>query len=186
MKCLGFGIVFYLLEICENPLVVEKRADLVVVTKCPSNHSPKIEREDYISIQLAIGSRIKISFSTSIKYDCDMYMVLLKLNLQSFVQNPFVLVTGIADAKPLTEPSRSGIGAKYEASGVWRSPFVLHLRIVKKILSKRRLPVLTTEKDYVRLKSNDLKRSTFTYPYPVRFLADEDQFKDIISNQLDN
>ena len=151
-----------------------KRADLVVVTKCPESLSKK-EREDYI-IQLALDPHQKLFF-TSIQYDANVYGA-SQIELKSFVQNPFVLVTGIADAKPLTS-HLDQYGAKYK-----HLEFGDHHSFsssdCQKILSSE-LPVLTTEKDYVRL--NPYLKEVHYLPISVRFLADEDQFKDIISNQ---
>ena len=150
-----------------------KRADLVVVTKCPESLSKK-EREDYI-IQLALDPHQKLFF-TSIQYDANVYGA-SQIELKSFVQNPFVLVTGIADAKPLTS-HLDQYGAKYK-----HLEFGDHHSFsssdCQKILSSE-LPVLTTEKDYVRL--NPYLKEVHYLPISVRFLADEDQFKDIISN----
>ena len=150
-----------------------KRADLVVVTKCPESLSKK-EREDYI-IQLALEPYQKLFF-TSIQYDANVYGA-SQMELKSFVQNPFVLVTGIADAKPLTS-HLDQYGAKYKHLE-FGDHHSFSASDCQKILSLG-LPVLTTEKDYVRLSSN-LKEVHYL-PISVRFLADEDQFKDIISN----
>ena len=150
-----------------------KRADLVVVTKCPESLSKK-EREDYI-IQLALDPHQKLFF-TSIQYNANVYGA-SQIELKSFVENPFVLVTGIADAKPLTS-HLDQYGAKYKhlEFGDHHSFSALDCQ---NILSSG-LPVLTTEKDYVRL--NPYLKEVHYLPISVRFLADEDQFKDIISN----
>ena len=100
------------------------------------------------------------------------------MEVKSFVQNPFVLVTGIANAKPLTS-YLDQLDAKYK-----HLEFGDHHSFSpsdrQNILSSG-LPVLTTEKDYVRL--NPYLKDVHYLPISVRFLADEDQFKDIISNQ---
>ena len=150
-----------------------KRADLVVVTKCPESLSKK-ERKDYI-IQLALDPHQKLFF-TSIQYDANVYGA-SQIELKSFVQNPFVLVTGIADAKPLTSHlDQYGAEYKHLEFGDHHS---FSTSDCQNILSSG-LPVLTTEKDYVRL--NPYLNEVHYLPISVRFLADEDQFKDIISN----
>jgi tetraacyldisaccharide 4'-kinase len=150
-----------------------KRADLVVVTKCPKSLSKK-EREDYTK-QLALDPDQNLFF-TSIQYDANVYGA-SKIELKSFVQNSFVLVTGIANAKPLTR-YLDQLGSKYK-----HLEFGDHHSFsssdCQKILSLG-LPVLTTEKDYVRL-SPQLKEVHYL-PISVRFLADEDRFKKIISD----
>ncbi|MEC7454508.1 MAG: tetraacyldisaccharide 4'-kinase, partial [Bacteroidota bacterium] len=51
----------------------------------------------------------------------------------------------------------------------------------KKIFSKQR-PILTTEKDYVRL--SPMIKMVFFIPISICFLSDEDRFKSIIANQF--
>lgn len=152
-----------------------KRADLVVVTKCPESLSKKA-REDHTN-RLGLDPDQNL-FYTSIKYDTNVYGA-SQMQLKSFVQSPFVLVTGIANAKPLTS-YLDQLDAKYK-----HLEFGDHHSFSpsdrQNILSSG-LPVLTTEKDYVRL--NPYLKDVHYLPISVRFLADEDRFKDIISNQI--
>ncbi len=153
----------------------KKRADLVVVTKCPESLSKK-ELEDYTN-QLALDNHQK-PFFTRIQYDTNVYGA-SQMELKSFVQNPFLLVTGIANTKSLTSYLNQ-LGAKYK-----HLEFVDHHSFsasdCQKILSYE-LPVLTTEKDYVRL--NPQLKEVHYLPISICFLADEDRFKGIIANQI--
>ena len=151
----------------------KKRADLVVVTKCPESLSKK-ELEDYTN-QLALEPHQNLFF-TSIRYDKNVYGA-SQMQLKSFVQSPFVLVTGIATAKPLTS-YLDQLGAKYKHLE-YGDHHLFSASDRQNILSSG-LPILTTEKDYVRLKP--YLKDVYYLPISVRFLADEDQFKDIISN----
>jgi len=153
----------------------KKRADIVVVTKCPESLSKK-EREDYIN-QLALDPHQKLFF-TSIQYDANVYGT-SQMELKSFVQSPFVLVTGIANAKPL-KSYLDELDAKYKHLE-FGDHHSFSASDCKKILSLG-LPILTTEKDYFRLNTH-LKQVHYL-PISVRFLADEDQFKGIIANQI--
>jgi len=153
----------------------KKRADLVVVTKCPELLS-KNEREDYTN-KLALDPDQNLFF-TSIQYDANVYGA-SQMQLKYFVQSPFVLVTGIANAKPLTS-YLDQLGAKYKHLE-FGDHHSFSASDCQNILSLG-LPVLTTEKDYVRL-SSFLKEIHFL-PISVRFLADEDRFKDIITRQI--
>ena len=152
-----------------------KRADLVVVTKCPESLTKK-EREDYRN-QLALGPDQNLFF-TSIQYETNVYGT-SQMELKSFVQNPFVLVTGIANAKPLTS-YLDRLGAKYKHLE-FGDHYSFSASDCQNILSLG-LPVLTTEKDYVRL--NPYLKEVHYLPISVRFLADEDRFKDIITHQI--
>ena len=153
----------------------KNRADVVVVTKCPSNLS-KIEQDEHTH-QLKLDAHQHIFFST-IVYDSYVFGA-SRMKLKSFVKNPFVLVTGIANAKPLKDYLES-LGADFE-----HLPFADHHFFTatdcKKMLSKQR-PILTTEKDYVRL--SPMIKEVFFVPISIRFLSDEDRFKIIIANQF--
>jgi len=153
----------------------KKRADLVVVTKCPELLSKK-EREDYTN-KLALDPDQKLFF-TSIQYDANVYGA-SQMQLKSFIQNPFVLVTGIANAKPLTS-YLDQLGAKYKHLE-FGDHHSFSVSDCQNILSSG-LPVLTTEKDYVRL--NPYLKEVHYLPISVRFLADEDRFKEIITHQI--
>ena len=152
-----------------------KRADLVVVTKCPESLTKK-EREDYTN-QLALGPDQNLFF-TSIQYETNVYGA-SQMELKSFVQNPFVLVTGIANAKPLTS-YLDRLGAKYKHLEFGDHHF-FSASDCQSIMSSG-LPILTTEKDYVRL--NPYLKEAYYLPISVRFLADEDLFMDIIMHQI--
>ena len=153
----------------------KKRADIVVVTKCPETLSKK-EREDYTN-QLTLYPDQDLFF-TCIKYDVNVYGA-SQMELKSFVQSPFVLVTGIANAKPLTN-YLDGLGAKYKHLE-FGDHHSFSVSDCQNILSLG-LPVLTTEKDYVRLKPQ--LKEVYYLPISVRFLTEEDRFKDIIANQI--
>ena len=153
----------------------KKRADVVVVTKCPSTLS-KIEQDEHTH-QLQLDAHQHIFFTT-IVYDFYIFGA-SRMELQSFVKNPFILVTGIANAKPLTE-YLEGLGADFEHLAFADHHFFT-ASDCKKMLSKKR-PILTTEKDYVRL--SHMIKEVFFIPISIRFLSDEDRFKSLITNQL--
>lgn len=153
----------------------KKRADVVVVTKCPSTLS-KIEQDEHTH-QLQLDAHQHIFFTT-IVYDFYIFGA-SRMELQSFVKNPFILVTGIANAKPLTE-YLEGLGADFEHLAFADHHFFT-ASDCKKMLSKKR-PILTTEKDYVRL--SQMIKEVFFIPISIRFLSDEDRFKSLITNQL--
>ena len=153
----------------------KNRADVVVVTKCPSNLS-KIEQDEHTHL-LQLDAHQDIFFST-IVYDSYVFGA-SRMELKSFVKNPFVLVTGIANPKPLTDYLES-LGADFEHLAFADHHFFTASDF-KKILSKQR-PILTTEKDYVRL--SPMIKMVFFIPISICFLSDEDRFKSIIANQF--
>jgi tetraacyldisaccharide 4'-kinase len=153
----------------------KKRADLVVVTKCPETLTEG-ERHQYAN-RLGLDAHQNLFF-TAISYDTHVYGV-TQMKLKSFIQDPFVLITGIANAKPLTS-YLDGLGANYKHLE-FGDHHSFSASDCQNILSLG-LPILTTEKDYVRL--NPFLKEVHFLPISVRFLADEDRFKDIIANQI--
>ena len=77
-----------------------KRADLVMVTKCPEKHShAKLQEIQYI---LNLKPPQKIYFS-KISYDDSICGISKTLPLNYLLNKNFTLVTGIANSKPLVE-----------------------------------------------------------------------------------
>ncbi|MDC3079493.1 tetraacyldisaccharide 4'-kinase, partial [Flavobacteriaceae bacterium] len=133
--------------------------------------------QDEHTHQLQLDAHQHIFFST-IVYDSYIFGP-SRMELKSFVKNPFVLVTGIANAKPLTEYLER-LGADFEHLAFADHHFFT-ASDCKKMLSKQR-PILTTEKDYVRL--SPMIKEVFFIPISIRFLSDEDEFKRLITNQF--
>ena len=156
--------------------VGKNRADVVVVTKCPPDLSQEAQATFKARLQLAPH---QVLFFTYIAYD-DWLQGAQKELLSDFLQKDFVLVTGIARPKPLLT-HLDGLGANYT-----HLAFADHHDFspadIKKIAAYN-LPILTTEKDYVRLKQHKL---TNLYFLPIRqgFLSGESVFTDLISSQF--
>jgi tetraacyldisaccharide 4'-kinase len=149
------------------------RANVVVVSKCPEKLSE--EQKNKIASELDL-IRPKLFFS-SIKYD----------SLQAFgekqeklIEN-VLLVSGIANPRPLADY----LSKSYNVSVV---NFMDHhnyniddiANIHKKFdtfaLDKK--AIITTEKDFVRLSSNELSKLTCNYPWyyqPITFEIDQEE-----------
>lgn len=121
-----------------------KRANTVIVTKCPQNLSDQVKFEFEKSLRLQPDQNLGFS---KIRYS-DKVLSKAKAQLLSRFDN-FYLITGIANPKPLLE------FLNYNEKSFEHLPFPDHYNFTKKDIEKfmaLNKPILTTEKDYVRLK----------------------------------
>jgi tetraacyldisaccharide 4'-kinase len=122
-----------------------KRADVIIVTKCPVDLKDEVKAE--ISKKLNLNNDQKLFFS-SISYGDIIYSDKESKPIDKLIAQKFSLVTGIANSQPLVEYLRSK-GLTFE-----HLDFQDHYNFTAKDIDKLKNKkfILTTEKDYVRLK----------------------------------
>lgn len=150
-----------------------KRADVIVVTKCPNNLSLDRQKEIIKKISPIHGQKV---FFTSISYSENVLGLDTKLTLESLKNNAFTLVTGIANPSPLIKHLTS-LNLDFE-----HIAFKDHHNFSKKELSQlsEKQLILTTEKDYMRLKSS--LTNVCYLPIVTKFLNSSDAFDDKIKS----
>ena len=152
------------------------RAQIIVVTKCPNNLS--IAKKNSIESNLKLQEYQSVFFS-SISYASEVIGKNKTIALKSL--KAFTLVTGIANAKPLVEFLRN------EGLTFNHLEYSDHHEFTKKeieTISKSDL-VITTEKDYVRLISEDDLTSKLYY-LPIEIAIDNpDAFNDLVQNRIE-
>ena len=156
------------------------RADLVVVTKCPEKHSyAKLQEIQYI---LDLKPEQKIYFS-KISYDDSIFGKSESLPLNYLLDKKFTLVTGIANPKPLVEfLNKNHYNFEHK-----KFPDHHHFSNseIKQLEGKD--IILTTEKDYVRLKPRLNKFAIYYLPIKTVVLREQDEFfKDFIINEIES
>ena len=161
-----------------------KRANIIIVTKCPVNIS--IEDRLRIAEKLKLGNRQLIFFST-IEYDESLVGSDKEISVSKLKNYKVLLVTGIANSKPLEEYLGS---LKIDFNHL---KFRDHHRFSKFDIEKinRRFEnikehkklILTTEKDYVRLFSSKNK-SIYYLPIRSKIIDKEENFKEEILNYV--
>ena len=146
-----------------------QQADIVVVTKCPPDLSAA-ERERIVAqLQKKTRSQTPIVFAT-IAYSEQVYSVAGESPLESFIQQPFTLVTGIANPQPLLDFLKKK-GADFQ-----HIAFPDHHHFTDKELQQLQgLRVLTTEKDYVRFEQS--WEGLHYLPIEMQFCTNEDAVK---------
>lgn len=157
-----------------------ERADLIIVSKCPDILTE--EKKQYYISRIRPTSRQKVFF-TSIGYDENVYSRDQSIPDNNLSYYDILLITGIANPTPLVNHL-----AKF-------SQKVKHLKFrdhhnftdsdIKKILDEyNKLGeyklILTTEKDYVRIKTFEQLRGKVYY-WPINVIIDKkEEFNQII------
>ncbi|MDG1822680.1 MAG: tetraacyldisaccharide 4'-kinase [Flavobacteriaceae bacterium] len=159
-----------------EPATAAKKVDVIVVTKCPTNLD-EITKNEYKS-KLGILPHQQLYFSTLV-YD-NVVNGPKNIMLDQFLETPFVLLTGIADPSSMLHFLNKK-GARF-----FHKKFADHHNFTKGEIEKiRKLkrPILTTEKDAVRLKPYNLDQ-LYTLGIKVEFLDGETEFIAAVSNAI--
>lgn len=155
-----------------------KRADVVVVTKCPPNLS---EAE-----QLSIKNKLKLAQSqqlyfSCIAYDDCIYSENSKIELSEIREEQKLLLAGIA--KP--EPFFFYLKNTNDQCLIFPDHHHFSEKDIQEIIIKAQDSIIiTTEKDYVRLKGSLPAEQLFYLPIQSSFLSGADQFDKKIKNYV--
>lgn len=148
-----------------EPRLGYKRADVIVVTKCPDTLSDKEKRSIISKIKPLKNQTV---FFSKIKYSNQ--VVDGKGNIHSLESlNPFTLVTGIANPNPLVAYLNHK-NLKFD-----HIRFADHYNFRPKDFETlaAKGTILTTEKDFVRLRDSSLLRTNKVYYLPIEFALDD-------------
>ncbi len=147
-----------------------KRANVIIVTKCP----PGLSESEQITIREKLKAQPgqKIYF-TCIDYDTAVHSEDGVKALDEIKGSPKVVVAGIAKPKPFF--------GHVKEDGDMALTFPDHHDFTEKEIEDIRKqannkPVITTEKDFVRLKGRLPKEKLFYLPIRSRFLSGSDDF----------
>lgn len=154
-----------------EPKSCANRADIIVVTKCPNNISK--EDKELIKTEIAPKNHQKVFFS-HINYSNTIFSASDENSLKNL--SNFTLVTGIADANPLTTFLKS------ESLEFEHLEFGDHYNFtIKDIeLLEQKEMILSTEKDYVRLMEVESLREKLFY-IPIEIILDKtEEFNSLV------
>lgn len=156
------------------------RADIIIVTKCPPELTD--EKKQYYISRIKPGNRQKIFFS-SVVYDENIMSADKHMPDNNLAYYDILLITGIANPKPLVEHlshySSRVKHLKFRDHHNFSDTDVKNIISEYKKLGEYRL-ILTTEKDYVRLKGFDQLRDLLYY-WPINVVIDrKDDFNKLI------
>lgn len=154
------------------------RAQVIVVTKCPSPIN--IVDQEFISKRLKIRPEQSLYFS-SIVYDAMVYSYVTKMALTEF--DDFILITGIANPKPLVEhlniQNKRYTHHAFADHHHFSSAEINQLKDLKK-------PILTTSKDFMRLKSHFVDGELYHLPIKSEIIQKEKKFNQEIKDFIDS
>lgn len=158
-----------------EPASGAKRANIIVVTKCPQDLSTSKREEILKRIKPQEGQ--EVYFST-IAYSDEIYSRNRTLKLKALQRESFTLVTGIAKPQPLIDfLEQQGLTFIHKA-------FRDHHNFTEeeiKALQHEEL-ILTTEKDYMRLKNEISREKIFYLPIKTQFIIRGADFDEQIKN----
>jgi len=170
-----------------------KRAGIIVVSKCPENLS-QAEKEKIISkIKPLPGQQVLFSF---LKYESPVSFHNGKeqINPAQLKEYEVLLITGIANPSPLSEYLKSKTGAFYPMTFrdhhmFTKSDLLSAQKIFNNIASSKKI-LVTTEKDFMRLRKEELKKIILQLPFyylPVKVEfneTDKKLFDELILNYV--
>lgn len=157
-----------------EPRAGARRADIIVVTKCPENLAEDEKRIIKEKINPLEGQEVffgHIAYSQSIRNTKE------HLNLEALKSQSFTLVTGIANPKPLVEHLKL-MGLQFE-----HLKFKDHHDFTENDLNilKQKPMIVTTEKDMVRLQPHFNNQEALYY-LPIEIKIDRrKEFDGLIS-----
>lgn len=160
-----------------EPRAGAKRANIIVVTKCPEN----ITETQKIDLKAKIKpNKNQFVFFSSIGYSKTIFSSATALDLDTF--NNFTLVTGIANAKPLVKflKTKGLIFNHFEYKD--------HHYFTKKEIheiAKNKI-ILTTEKDYMRLKREVMLKDKLFYIPIICKIEDALVFNSVIRKYINS
>jgi tetraacyldisaccharide 4'-kinase len=152
-----------------EPASGAKRANLIVVTKCPEDLS--FQEQEEIRKKLKPTKKQHVFF-TRIGYSDRVFSRNRSMKLEELKNYDFTLVTGIANPNPLVRHLESlGLNFNHKA-------YSDHHNFTEDELRELQFEelIITTEKDYMRLKNEISREKIFYLPICTQFLEKEAEF----------
>lgn len=161
-----------------DSVVAAKRANIIIVTKCPSELSEK--QRNKIQSRLKPKKHQQVFFS-KINYDENVYSLETEMKLSDI--NDFILVTGIAKPKPLVDYLNK-VNKNFE-----HIKFSDHHHFTEgeiEDLKNKGQKILTTTKDFMRLKSYFKDGELYHLPIKSDFFEQEKEIMKAIAGFMNS
>ncbi len=153
------------------------RANLIVVTKCPKNLN--LDNQNVIKSKLKLNNNQQLFFSF-IDYDNELFSEKDSIEIKSILKLDKILIAGIANPKPFFEFLKQENDLILE----FNDHHNFSENDIQKIkeLSSNRI-IVTTEKDYVRLKNNSIE-NLYYLPIKSSFINNSNVFEKTILSYI--
>lgn len=159
-----------------EPSMGKKRANLVIVTKCPNTISDS--EQERVKQKLNVDVPV---FFTSIDYDTEAFGTDKKISVVDVIAQEKVIIAGIAKPKYFIDYLNSGNDKVmiYPDHHNFSEQEISELNVLDqdKIL-------VTTEKDFVRLNGKIKSDKLYYLPIQSKFLNSENDFQNLISETI--
>ncbi len=147
-----------------------KRANVVIVTKCPKNVTK--ETQNQIAKKLNLNSNQQLFFSF-IDYDDFVYSEKKSILVTDIINKKKLIVVGIAKPDPFIKYLKS----ENDEILIFPDHHDFSENDILEVKQKAKDSIIvTTEKDYVRLIDSDLQNQLFYLPIKSKFVSDQEQF----------
>ena len=152
------------------------RADMIIVTKCPKT----IDEIALSEIRKKLKYN-KLVFFTAIAYDESVYSADSIKKVSQIKDTPKLLLAGIAKPKPFFAylQQENDIVLTYPDHHDFSEN---DIHSIKKQAEDK--PIVTTEKDYVRLKNHIPSKQLYYLPIKTSFVSDSKNFDQILLNYV--
>lgn len=160
-----------------EPASGAKRAQVIVVTKCPPDITVQEQMEIVKKIKPKSGQEV---FFSSIEYSETVYSRNRSFQLKELQKAPFTLVTGIANPLPLVKYLQT-LGLTFD-----HKAYKDHHNFTESELRELQHEelIITTEKDYMRLKNEISREKIFYLPIKTRFLDRGEEFDALVKSYV--
>lgn len=150
----------------------KKRANIIVVTKCPQNITEK--NKDEVKLKLNVSVPV---FFTSIDYDSNVYSSLNNIEVSEIKTIEKVILCGIAKPKYFIDSLNSGNDKVmiYPDHHNFSEVEILELNE----LLKDKI-IVTTEKDLMRLNGKINSSNLYCLPIQTKFISEKEKFDSIL------
>jgi tetraacyldisaccharide 4'-kinase len=155
-----------------------KRANIVIVTKCPENLSFEAQNQIKSKLKMQDGQQLFFSF---IRYDDFVYAENNSIEVEKVRKENKLIIAGIAKPKPFFDFLK-GANDEVLAFPDHHQFSENDIEIIKnKSVNKL---VITTEKDYVRLKGLIGEDQLYYLPIKSEFISKQENFDKSIKNYV--
>lgn len=156
-----------------------KRADVIVVTKCPEDVTNSAMQQVKKSLNAQPNQNV---FFSKIGYDSNIKNGSTQQPLSYLQKKDFALVTGIANNKPLVNYLKlKGLNFTELAFKDHHNFSATELEVLK-----QHSLIVTTEKDFMRLQSLSNSLELFYLPIKTEILNEEEAFCQIVMTHVTN